>query len=250
LKSRVSDSFSSTADAARASRPYALLFALVFPTLLTYGYFIHLADRPTGVQQIVYSLGKILQFAFPVVWVYGYHRRRLAPVGLSRSGLIEGLAFGFAVAGAMLALYGWVLGPYGFFDGPDEAIREKVQDLGLDTAGKFIAAALFYSLIHSLLEEYYWRWFVFGELRWLLRLGPAILVSSLAFMAHHVILLGIFLGWQSPATYLFSAAIAVGGAVWAWIYHRSGTLYGPWFSHLLIDAAIFVIGYDLIRESL
>ena len=30
------------------------------------------------------------------------------------------------------------------------------------------------------------------------------------------------------------------GAAWAWIYHRSGSLLGPWLSHLLIDAGIFV----------
>lgn len=232
------------------SRPYAVAFALLFPTLLTYAYFVHLADRPSDVQQAVYAAGKLLQFAFPLGWVYCLHRRRLAPVGPSRAGLVEGIAFGLLVAGAMLALYALVLRPFGFFNGPDEAVRDKLQDTGLDTLWMFVGAALFYSLFHSLLEEYYWRWFVFGELRELVRVGPAILLSSLGFMAHHVILLGTFMGWQSPATYLFSLAIAIGGAVWAWIYHRSGTLYGPWFGHLLIDAAIFAIGYDLSREML
>jgi membrane protease YdiL (CAAX protease family) len=79
-------------------------------------------------------------------------------------------------------------------------------------------------------------------------LQTSVLVSSLGFMAHHVIILAMYFGWASWATCLFSLAIAIGGAVWAWLYERSESLVGPWLSHLLVDAAIFVIGYDLARE--
>jgi hypothetical protein len=34
------------------------------------------------------------------------------------------------------------------------------------------------------------------------------------------------------------------------LYRRSGSLYGPWLSHLLVDAAIFWIGYDLVADLL
>jgi membrane protease YdiL (CAAX protease family) len=44
--------------------------------------------------------------------------------------------------------------------------------------------------------------------------------------------------------------IAIGGAAWAWVYDRSKSLYGPWLSHLIVDAAIFWIGFDLVRDSL
>jgi membrane protease YdiL (CAAX protease family) len=69
-------------------------------------------------------------------------------------------------------------------------------------------------------------------------------------MAHHVILLATYFGWSSPWTYAFSLAVAVGGAVWAWLYERSGSLVGPWLSHLVVDAAIFLVGYDLARDLL
>jgi membrane protease YdiL (CAAX protease family) len=76
-------------------------------------------------------------------------------------------------------------------------------------------------------------------------LGPAIAISSLGFMAHHVLLLGLFFGWVSPLTYLFSMSVMIGGAFWAWLYNRSGNLVAPWLSHALIDAAIFVVGFEL-----
>jgi membrane protease YdiL (CAAX protease family) len=126
----------------------------------------------------------------------------------------------------------------------------KVRDLGLDRWWKYAATGVFYALAHSLLEEYYWRWFVFGQLRRYGSLGMAIGISSLGFMAHHVVLLMTFFGWQSPLTYLFALAVAVGGAVWAWLYASSRSLVGPWLSHMLVDLAIFVIGYDLVRTLL
>jgi len=101
-------------------------------------------------------------------------------------------------------------------------------------------------LIHSYLEEYYWRWFVFVRLRDYLPDGQAMLVSSLGFMAHHVILLATFFGWDSPLTWLFSAGVAIGGYVWAWLYRHTGNLLYPWISHLIVDAAIFTLGYFLV----
>jgi membrane protease YdiL (CAAX protease family) len=68
-------------------------------------------------------------------------------------------------------------------------------------------------------------------------------------MAHHIILLATYFGWTSPVAYLFSLAVAIGGAAWAWIYHRSGSLFGPWLSHCLVDAAIFYLGYELAWGS-
>jgi membrane protease YdiL (CAAX protease family) len=162
------------------------------------------------------------------------------------------LAFGFglAVAAAMLVLYHFWLKPIGFFEGPGEAVREKIQGLGLSSPVRYAAVGVFYAICHSLLEEYYWRWFVFRELHERTSLGWALAISSLGFMAHHVIVLSIYFGWDSPATYLFSLSVALGGLAWAWIYHRSGTLYGPWLSHCLVDAAIFLVGYDLARDLL
>jgi membrane protease YdiL (CAAX protease family) len=44
----------------------------------------------------------------------------------------------------------------------------------------------------------------------------------------------------------FSLAVGAGGAVWSWLYHRTGSIYSPWISHLIIDAAIMAVGYDLL----
>jgi hypothetical protein len=60
-----------------------------------------------------------------------------------------------------------------------------------------------------------------------------------------VVLLGLLLGSFGPLTWLFSLAVAAGGAAWAWLYEKSGTLAGPWLSHALADAALMTVGYRL-----
>ena len=45
---------------------------------------------------------------------------------------------------------------------------------------------------------------------------------------------------------VLSVGIALGGAFWAWLYERTRSLYGPWLSHLLIDAALMAIGYQMM----
>lgn len=109
---------------------------------------------------------------------------------------------------------------------------------------------IFYAICHSFLEEYYWRWFVFDFLQKFVSTLVANLLSSFAFMAHHVILLGFFFGWDSPLTYGFSLCIALGGSVWAWQYKKTGSLLAPWISHMIVDAGIFSLGYFIVRTIL
>jgi CAAX protease family protein len=192
----------------------ALVFALVFPTVLTWVYFIALAGSDPWMQKGAYGIGKVIQFAFPLVFV---------------------------------VLYFFWLKPAGFFAGSvTEEVKEKLKGFGITSLAAYALLAVFYSLVHSLLEEYYWRWFVFGRLRNLTPLPAAVAISSVGFAAHHVLVLAKYFGWDSPATWLFSAGVAIGGVVWAVVYQRSKSLLGPWLSHLLVDAAIFAIGYDLM----
>jgi membrane protease YdiL (CAAX protease family) len=161
-----------------------------------------------------------------------------------------GIVFGLAVTICGWFVYRGLLFDSTLFVAATEKMRVKIAGFGLDSAAKYAALGVFYSLVHSFLEEYYWRWFVFGQLRRLVPLWPAILISALGFMAHHVIVLGTYFGGLTWLTLLLSAAVAVGGGFWAWLYERSGSLLGPWASHLVIDAGIFVVGYDLMRGTL
>ncbi len=224
----------------------ALWVAALFPSLATWVYLVVLSRHPSAAVQAAYAVEKVVQFAFPLVWVVLVQRQKLRLARPSTAGVGEGLVLGVTVLVGMLLLYFAWLKPGGYLADAAGAIAAKAAMLGMGSSARFIVGGVLLSSLHALLEEYYWRWFLFGGMRRFMPVAAAVILSSLAFTAHHVILLASFFGGPSLATVLFSVCVAIGGAAWAWIYHRSGSLLGPWFSHIMIDAGIFIVGYDLV----
>jgi membrane protease YdiL (CAAX protease family) len=227
-----------------------LALALVFPTIMAWFYFVALqtgGGAANPALQLVYSGGKGLQFALPLLAVVGFERRWPRLTLPTRDGLAFGIGFGLLVTAVAFVLYFGFLRDTPLLARTPTMLRAKLEEFGLATPLGFVGLAVFLSVVHSLAEEYYWRWFVFGQLLRFVPLAPAIVVSSLGFMAHHVVVLAMFFPgefWTAPL--LFSLCIAVGGGVWAWLYHRTGSLYGPWVSHLIVDTAIMIIGYTMV----
>lgn len=231
-----------------------LAVALVLPTLATWIYFVLFDGREEALW--IYSCSKVLQFALPVLWLAACEQRGVRELFESgwplsgsrverRRGLVVGAAFGAVIAAAICGLYfGWLTNTE-LFARVAERVRIKLSDLGAGSPARFVALALFLAVLHSGLEEYYWRWFVCGQLQRRVVPPVAIAVSSLGFMAHHVIVLGTFFEWAWLPTAFFSLSIAVGGAVWAWLYLHTRSLAGAWISHLLVDTAVMGVGYAL-----
>jgi len=234
----------------------ALTFGIVFPSVMTWVYFVAAAGQGTHPNQavmIAYFAGKVIQFAFPAVYVGLTERQSLRPAQPGWRGLAFGLAFGLIVGGAALAIYFGVLKDTAYLQETPNKVLAKLRESGYASVGGFVAVACFYSIVHSLLEEYYWRWFVFGWLRRHLRPLAAGVLASLGFMAHHVIVLSVLFPGVRPFFMLvvpLSLGVAVGGGVWCWIYQRTGSLYAAWVSHMLIDAAVMLIGYNMVAEKL
>jgi membrane protease YdiL (CAAX protease family) len=228
----------------------AVAIAMTLPTALAWVYFLALGGtgRPNAFQQAVYAAGKIVQFSIPLLFVAFVSRRWPVWQRPTARELLLGLGAGVLVGAALLATYhGW-LRSAPLLAGAGERIRQKLGEFGVSTPAAFLALAGFLCVAHSFLEEYYWRWFVFGRLSELVTVGAAIALSSVGFMAHHVLVLWAYL----PDRVLTgvvpgSLGVAAAGAGWAWLYHRTGGLAAPWLSHALIDAALFAIGWDMLQ---
>jgi len=234
-------------ETSRAAHVAALAFVMLLPTVATLFYFVVLSGSPW--MKGVYFGSKVVQFAFPLVWVLAVQRRQVRPTRPDPQSIRRGMIVGGLIVAVGLAAYFGYLKHSPLLERAPELIRAKIDDMGLTGPTMYIAFALFLSIPHSLLEEYYWRWFVFGQLRRVSPFRTALLLSSLGFMAHHVIVIHQFLqqGWL--VTMFFSLCVAFGGGLWAWLYERDRSLYGPWVSHLLVDCGIMYIGYDLIPWS-
>ncbi len=220
------------------------------PSLLTWLYFKALPENDAFdlLRKVVYGAGKLVEVALPLAFILLWERRLPRPRWPGRDGLALGLGFGLAVAAGILGLYfGWLRDSSLLAHTP-ALLLAVLRKFGIDSLPGFLAWAAFATLVNSLYEEYYYRWFLFGRMRAFLPLPAAVVVSALVFMAHHVILLTGFLPGQFwTAVAPLSLAIAAGGAMWAWLYARTGSLYPPWVSHAVIDLAVLAVGWDLSR---
>jgi membrane protease YdiL (CAAX protease family) len=222
------------------------------PSFMAWLYFFVLTGSPGPdlFRQGAYGAGKLVQFAFPLVFVWFWQRSRPCPSWPSMAGVALGLGFGLAVAAGIFTLYfGWLRNS-SLLEGTPALLRRVLGSFGVAGGSHYLALAVFYVAAHSLFEEYYYRWFVFGRMRAFLSLWPSVVLSSLVFMAHHVILLAAYLPGQFwTAVIPLSLCVALGGGVWAWLYARTQSLYTPWFSHAIVDAALFAIGWDLLQRG-
>ena len=226
-----------------------IVFVLLFPLVQAYLYFMLMADWQPTFQRTTYSLSKAAMLALPLFCTMKIAREPWLARPFNKRGLLEGSVFGIiAMVTIGLVYYLWFkpAGLLGQGTAPDAAITEKVTTFGMATPLRFILLGVFVSFIHSGLEEYYWRWFAFGQLRRIIPTAAAIIVAGLGFMLHHIIIIGVYFGFTRPETWFFSLAVALGGAYWCWLYVRKDSIYAPWLSHAWIDMAIFIVGYDIV----
>lgn len=229
-------------------RDLLLLAAMLYPTAGAWWYFVYLGQSSWA--RWAYLGSKVLQALLPVVWVaaFGGGWQRLRGLRRVPRGWIAGTVSGLAVGAALVFVYlTWIEGS-ALAAEASRRIAAKLETFALDTRGRYVLQAAALSVGHSLYEEYYWRWFVYGRLASRMTPPRAAVVGSLAFASHHVLVVAAYL----PAEAFWSlglaavAAVAAGGLLWCRLYERSGALLSPWLSHLLVDAALMVIGYRLI----
>ena len=216
--------------------------ALVLPFVAALCYFVWLADAAWA--RGFYVGIKVFLLLWPfVVWRL-FWRRSWPKVNWRhprhRRALVGGGLFGLAVSGVAgllmyTPLHGWLA------SGAD-AIRGKASALGI--LEHYWLFAFFLSLIHSLLEEFFWRWFVYRALRERFSPVPATFLGSAGFAVHHMVILTQFFG---PALGIgLGVLVGIGGALWCMMVERQRTLTGVWLAHMLIDFAVLAIGHSLI----
>ncbi len=233
---------------------------MILPTLLVCFYFLATVGWSPGWQQTAVGLSKLLQFSLPVLWWFGFQRKRgklfhyslplgkqAAPSGSLATwrGIGEGLLFGFVVFAVILVAFWSWFSDAELARSAGENIHRFLARSGITSFEQYVLVAAGYSLLHAGLEEIYWRWFIFGGLLGFLGGGSALVLAAVTFTAHHVVILGVYLGWGSWHQVICSFGVFLGGAYWCWLFLRSNSLVGPWLSHVVVDVAIFAVGYYL-----
>ncbi len=231
--------------AAQGRKRWILVLTMMWvPFLMSFAYSYLLEGTRIG--NSCYIAVKFYLLAGPTiatVWIL--RERVLAPIPdklrLRIRSIIMGTIFAVLTVGVMFGLMQTGIG---------DVVRDnghQVKDftIKLGVLEHFWMFAIFLSFLHSYMEEFFWRWFVFGNLSRIMPAGGAILLAGVGFASHHIVILSKFV--PLPWAILFGAFVGVGGGVWSWLYWKHNTLWGAWVSHMLIDLGIMWIGWELIK---
>ena len=156
-----------------------------------------------------------------------------------KKGLLPAIALGVGIYVVILGGY-FLVSP--FFD--FSQIAGALTDNAGVTKDNFLYVSLYISFANSFLEEFFFRGFVFTNLKQHSGRKLAYIFSAAAFSLYHV---AMMIGWFSPALFLLvMAGLVVGGMIFNWLNEKLDTIYCSWLTHMVANFAIHTIGFMLL----
>lgn len=216
-----------------------LAIAALWQALGAFGYMVVLADNPAA--PAFYGAVKVIMFALPLIGIALGAPRGAFLRGATRNDALLGLGLGTLFVAALWTV-AW-LTPSTFTAVTTDALP-RLTAFGLSTPAMFITGGIIFSVLHSLFEEYYWRWSIFGGLQTIISPTRAVIASGAAFSLHHMFILAPFV--PLPLAIIGGAAVGAVGSLWAYMYYRRGNLAAAWISHIIADLAIISVMYHFI----
>ncbi len=184
----------------------------------------------------IFALSKLYLLVFPLLWYKGFDKEAIRCPGPPRDGLGVGIFSGIVMSLGILCVY-QMIGTKLIDDG---LMIQRIQGVGIATKPRYIACALYWILINSILEEYVWRWFVVRQVASLMNPYLAVLCSAAFYTLHHTVALQVYF---SPATVIIcSVGVFCGGAVFSSLYMKYHSIWPGYICHAIIDACILGIG--------
>lgn len=228
-----------SADAVRNRALWALLLLLPAPSIGTAASLLFWPETLAG--KALFVVCKLWIISLPLGWLLLVDRERISWSRPRHDGFTIALVSGLVISAVVIATYFEAL-RFGLID--PKTIAESTAKTGLNRLGAYIAGAIYWITLNSLMEEYVWRWFVFRKFEAITTGKFAVIAASLGFTAHHVIALAA--QFSGLITLLGSVGVFIGGLTWSWLYLRFRSVWPCYVSHAIVDLALFWIGYDLI----
>ncbi|GJM26405.1 MAG: hypothetical protein DHS20C16_28200 [Phycisphaerae bacterium] len=222
-----------------------VILAMILPFLGSLFYFAIL--KQSLVAKGLYASVKVFTIVWPLIAIYWIGVRRRARLDESKGRHLKSLPLG-AISGIVIGCFIIALfnltPAHEYVTQMAPKLRERIEFFGINSVATYFAWCAFLAGIHSLIEEFFWRWFVFETLLTLVSRPLAYGLAGLSFALHHYVIC-----WQyvSPiGALIFGTSVGVGGVIWCWMVNRQRSLAGAWLSHALVDVAIFIVGYQML----
>lgn len=216
--------------------------------LLLYGLlacsFLYMIEQGIGVSYAIKAGFKIVLFlCVPLVFMQKAGHDSLREIlGLDHIDLKDvnmGIKIGLIAFGVLIAL-GVFFAPTIDFDSIRQELSEKLHV----TVRSFIFVGLYITFVNSLLEELFFRGFLYGFLK---RSGwstVAMFFSSLLFGVYHM---AMFQTWLSPGLVILCViGLIIVGIFFNYINNKTSTFLNSWIIHIIADSAIMLFAFKML----
>lgn len=153
---------------------------------------------------------------------------------------------GFGVALSLgLGIYALILGGWTILRNwiDFSGIADSLTSNAGVTKDNFLYVSLYISFVNSLLEEFFFRGFVFGNLRHNRHFSYCF--SAAAFSLYHA---SMMIGWFHPAVLVVVLlGLFIGGIIFNWLNEKQDCIYVSWLTHMFANFAINTIGFILLN---
>lgn len=156
-----------------------------------------------------------------------------------KKGLLTALGLGLGVYAVILGGYFALRGVFDF----SRIAGSLSRNAGV-SRDNFLFISLYISFANSLLEELFFRGFLFLNLHRSAGRGFAYGASSLLFSLYHV---AMMVGWFGPLLFsLILIGLVIGGMIFNFLNEEDGNIYPSWLVHMFANFAINTIGFMLM----
>ena len=127
----------------------------------------------------------------------------------------------------------------GFID--FEAMRISLANREKVTESNYLFVTVYIALVNSLLEEFFFRGYIFYELSNIGSKKLAYIYSSLLFSLYHI---SIINGWFNPVIFIMMiVGLFIVGIFFDWLTSRYSSFKASWVVHIVANVMINTIGY-------
>ena len=153
----------------------------------------------------------------------------------SKKSLIYSILLGSSV-------YVFILGSYfilkNFID-LSNIIENLRKNASIDKSN-FLLIALYISFVNSLLEEFFFKGFIFLNLNIISGRKFAYIISAFLFSLYHIAIMG---NWFSPAIFVLAMmGLFIGAFIFNYLNEKSGNIYNSWIVHMMANLSINTVG--------
>jgi uncharacterized protein len=205
---------------------------------------LYVIEQYLGVSYVVKTLSKIIFFAIiPIIYIKLIKKSNIVAELNLRHLDRKRLKLGFIFGTASFLI---VLAAYVIFKGVIDlnSITSDLQEKNI-TAVNFIFIGLYVTLGNSLLEEFFFRGFIFLNLYNLKKEKLAYFYSSVLFGFYHI---GIFKAWFNIWLILLClVGLITVGFIFNWLNTKSKNFINSWLVHIFADSAIILIGLRMFN---